>query len=434
MIKVVYPNCAGLDLHKKFVTVCRLTVDKQSQAQKELRQYSTMTADLQALADWLAEGGVTHVAMESTGVYWQPINNILEGRFEVFLVNAQAVKRMPGRKTDLKDAEWLATLMQHGLLQRSFIPDRQQRELRELARYRLSLVQERSRFANRLQKVLEDTNIKLAAVATDMQGVSAQAMLRALIQGETDPNVLASMAKGRMRKKQDELARALVGQLTEHHRFMLSELLDQLDVLDQQIAKIEARMEEQLAQMPPFQSAMTLLDTLPGVDRQLAIAIVAEIGIDMSRFPSDRHITAWAGVAPGNNETGGKQRSGKSRKGNKYLRRALALAAWGAVRSKRNYLRSMYYRLAARRGKPRAAMAVGRSILQAAYHMLLRGEPYRELGADYLDQLDRERTAKRLLKRLDNLGYDISSVNDRLAALPAAEQPTLPRQPLPMPA
>lgn len=433
MIKVVYPNCAGLDVHKKFVTVCRLTVDRQSVVQKELCEYSTMTADLQAMADWLAEGGVTHVAMESTGVYWQPINNILEGHFEVFLVNAQAVKRMPGRKTDLKDAEWLATLMQHGLLQRSFIPERQQRELRELARYRLSLVQERSRFANRLQKVLEDTNIKLSAVATDMQGVSAQAMLRALIQGETDPSVLAGMAKGRMRKKQNELARALVGKLTEHHRFMLSQLLDQLDVLDQQIAKIEGRIEEQLAQMPLFQSAVTLLDTLPGVDRQLAITIVAEIGVDMSRFPSDRHITAWAGVAPGNNETGGKQRSGKTRKGNKYLRRALVLAAWGAVRSRANYLRSMYYHLAARRGKPRAAMAVGRTILQAAYHMLLRGEPYNELGTDYLDQLDRERTAKRLLKRLDSLGYDISSVKDRLTLPPTIPEPAPPRQPLPVP-
>ena len=281
--------------------------------------------------------------------------------------------------------------------------------------------------------MLEDTNIKLAAVATDMQGVSAQAMIRALIQGEADPKVLAGMAKGRMRKKQADLERALVGQLTEHHRFMLNELLDQLDVLDQQIAKIEARMEEQLAQMPPFRAAVILLDTLPGVDRQLAIAIVAEIGVDMSRFPSDRHITAWAGVAPGNNETGGKQRSGKTRKGNRFLRRALVLAAWGAVRSKRNYLRSQYYRLAARRGKPRAAMAVGRSILQAAYHMLLRGEPYQELGADYLDQLDRERTAKRLLKRLDNLGYDISSVKDRLVALPPTEQPALPRQPVPIP-
>lgn len=433
MIKVAYPNCAGLDVHKKFVTVCRLTVDRQSVVQKELREYSTMTADLQAMADWLAEGSVTHVAMESTGVYWQPINNILEGHFEVFLVNAQAVKRMPGRKTDLKDAEWLATLMQHGLLQRSFIPERQQRELRELARYRLSLVQERSRFANRLQKVLEDTNIKLSAVATDMQGVSAQAMLRALIQGETDPSVLAGMAKGRMRKKQNELARALVGKLTEHHRFMLSQLLDQLDVLDQQIAKIEGRIEEQLAQMPLFQSAVTLLDTLPGVDRQLAITIVAEIGVDMSRFPSDRHITAWAGVAPGNNETGGKQRSGKTRKGNKYLRRALVLAAWGAVRSRANYLRSMYYRLAAHRGKPRAAMAVGRTILQAAYHMLLRGEPYNELGTDYLDQLDRERTAKRLLKRLDSLGYDISSVKDRLTLPPTIPEPAPPRQPLPVP-
>ncbi len=434
MIKVVYPNCAGLDVHKKFVSVCRLTVDKQGHVAKELRQYATMTADLEAMADWLAEGGVTHVAMESTGVYWQPINNILEGRFEVFLVNAQAVKRMPGRKTDLKDAEWLATLMQHGLLQRSFIPDRQQRALRELARYRQSLVEERGRFANRLQKVLEDTNIKLSSVATDMQGVSAQAIIRALVKGEADPSVLAGMAKGRMRKKQGELARALVGKLSNHHRFMLSDLLDQLDFLDQQIVKTEGRIEEQLAQMPLFQPAVILLDTLPGVDRQLAIVIVAEIGIDMSRFPSDRHITAWAGVAPGNNETGGKQRSGKARKGNRYLRRALVLAAWGAVRSKRNYLRSQYYRLAARRGKPRAAMAVGRTILQAAYHMLLRGEPYQELGADYLDQLDRERTAKRLLKRLDNLGYDISTVKDRLATLPATEEPALPRQPLPIPA
>jgi transposase len=343
--------------------------------------------------------------MESTGVYWQPIYNILEDQFEIFLVNAQSIKRMPGRKTDMKDAEWIATLMQHGLLQRSFIPDRDQRELRDLTRYRQSLIQERSRFANRLQKVLEDTNLKLASVATDIQGVSSQAILRALLEGQEDPKVLAELARGRLRNKRDELERALKGKLREHHRFLLGDLLVHLDFLDEQIAKVEERIEAKLSQMPPFQEAIRLLDTIPGVDRHLGILIVAEIGVDMGRFPSDRHLTAWAGVAPGNNETGGKQRSGKTRKGNQYLQQGLVLAAHGAARKKNNYLRSLYYRLKSRRGEARAAVAVGRSILQMAYHMIRRGEEYRELGENYLDRVDRERTVKRLIKRLHALGF-----------------------------
>ena len=404
-VPMIYPNCAGLDVHKKFVTACRMTVDEHGQTHQELCEFSTMTDELEALAAWLLEGGVTHVAMESTGVYWQPIYNILEGRFELYLVNAQAIKRMPGRKTDMKDAEWIATLMQHGLLQRSYIPARDQRELRDLTRYRLSLVDERNRFANRLQKVLEATNIKLASVATDIQGVSAQAILRALLAGQTDTQALTELARGRLRQKQDELARALKGNLTEHHRWLLTELLVQMDFLEEQIEKVEQRIEDKLAQMPPFLEAVRLLDTIPGVDRHLSIMIVAEIGVDMGRFPSDRHIAAWAGVAPGNNRTGGKQRSSKARQGNKYLKRCLALAAHGASRKKDSYLRSLYYRLAAHRGKARASVAVGHSILQMAYHMLRRGEPFREMGANYLDQLDRTRTARRLVKRLEALGF-----------------------------
>jgi transposase len=429
MLTMVYPNCAGLDVHKKFVVACRLVVDEQGNTLQELHEFSTVTADLEHMAEWLSAGNCTHVAMESTGVYWQPIHNILEDRFEVFLVNAQSIKRMPGRKTDVKDAEWIATLMQHGLLQRSFIPCRAQRELRELTRYRQSLVEERNRFANRLQKVLEGTNIKLSSVVTDIQGVSAKAILCAMLNGEEDPKVLAELARRRLRNKRAELERALVGRITAHHRFLLSELLEQLEFLDKQVAEMEARIEEQLTQMPEYLEAIELLDTIPGVSRQLATMIVAEIGVDMSRFPSDRHLTAWAGVAPGNNETGGKRRSGKTRKGNRYLQRGLVLAARAAARKKHTYLRSLYYRLAARRGKSRAAVAVGRTILQAAYYMLKRGEVYHELGEHYLDRIDRERTSRRLIKRLQALGFDVAVQDQAVQAEddPRAPEPALPR-------
>jgi transposase len=416
MFQAVYPNCAGLDVHKKFVTACRLTVDAQGVTRTERRKYSTMTEDLQALATWLSAGHCTHVAMESTGVYWQPIYNILEGRFELFVVNAQSIKRMPGRKTDMTDAEWIATLMQHGLLQRSFIPDRLQGELRDLSRYRLRLLQERTRFANRLQKVLEGTNIKLSVVVSDLQGVSAQAILRQLLAGETDPHILAELAKTSLRRKRAELERALVGQITPHQRYLLSDLLIHLDFLDEQIARQEAQIEQQLSRMPHYPEVIQLLDTIPGIDRQLAILIVAEIGIDMSRFPTDRHLTAWAGVAPGNNETGGKRRSGEARQGNKYLCSGLVLGAHGAARTKGSYLQSLYHRLAARRGKGRAAVAVGRTILQMAYYMITRNQSYQELGSSYLDGLDKHRTAKRLIQRLEALGFEVHTTERAVAA------------------
>ena len=420
MLPIVYPKCAGIDVHKTFVVVYRITSDGHKDRQVSAREYSTMVDDLESMSNWLAEGGVTHVAMESTGVYWQPIHNILESRFTIYIVNAQAVKRMPGRKTDMKDAEWLATLMEHGLLQASFIPDRVQRELRELTRYRQSLVEEHSRFANRLQKVLEGTNLKLGSVATNIRGASAQAMLRALLEGQTDPKVLADLAQGKLRTKRDQLERALKGTLTPHQHFMLTDLLIELDFLEERIATVEAEIEKHLAQLPAFEEAVRLLDTIPGVNRMAAVTIVAEIGVDMSRFPSDRHLTAWAGVAPGNNESGGKKFSGKTRQGNKTLRRILNLVARAAALTKATYLRALYYRIKGRRGGARATMAVGRTILQMAYHIIQRHQSYVELGANYLDTLNKAQTAKRLVKRLESLGFDVQAQLRPEGGAPAA--------------
>ncbi|MDQ5851579.1 MAG: IS110 family transposase, partial [Chloroflexota bacterium] len=355
VMDIILRHCAGGDVHKKFVVVCRRWIDEQGRVHKEVRRFSTMTADLEALRDWLVATGCPHIALESTGVYWQPVYNVLEGHVIVWLVNAQHIKQVAGRKTDIKDAEWLAQLLQHGLLRPSFIPERAQRDLRDVVRYRQRTVQDRTRIVNRIQKVLEDANLKLAAVATDLQGVSAQAILRALLAGQDDPHALADLARGKLRTKQAELERALTGHFRPHHRFLLAELLAHLDFLDDKIATVEARIEEALAQVPaPFQEVVTRLDTIPGVDRQVAIVIVAEIGGDLTRFPSDKHLTAWAGLAPGQNETGGKQRASKPRKGNRYLRWALVQAGHGAARKKGAYLKALYYRLAARRGKPRA--------------------------------------------------------------------------------
>jgi transposase len=414
MIEIVYPNSAGVDVHKRFVIVCCLIMDQQGHIHKETCKYTMMTADLQTLTDWLAEGGVTHVVMESTEVYWQPVNNLLEGRFELYLLNPQDIKRIPWHKTDMKHAEWIATLMQHGLLQCSFIPLLEQRELSDLTRYRQNLVQERTRFANRLQKVLEDTIIKLMSVASDIRGVPAQANLCGLLAGQGDPKILAELAKRRLHRKWDELEQALVGNLTDHHRFLLSDILVLLDFLYEKIAEVEERIETKLGQQLLFQDAVCLLDTIPEVDQQLAILIVAEIRVDMSRFSSDRHITAWAGVALGNHEIGGKRRSGKLRKGNRHLATGLVLAAQADSRQKSNYLRALFYCLASRRGKQRAAVAVRRTILKMAYHMIKRGEEYQELGADYHDCLGRERTAKRLVKRLEARSY-LVKIKDLIA-------------------
>jgi transposase len=408
-MEIIIRNCAGGDVHKKFIIICRRWLDEQDQVHTETRRFSTMTPDLERLRAWLVAVGCTDIALESTGVYWQPVYNILEGHLRVWLVNAQHVKQVPGRKTDLNDAAWLAQLLQHGLLKASFIPEREQRELRDLVRYRQSTVQDRTRVVNRLQKVLEDANLKLAAVATDIKGVSAQAILRALLDGEADPQVLAELARGKLRAKQAELEQALTGHVRPHHRFLLAELLAHLDFLEAQIATLEAHIEEVLAGLPaPFQQAVARLDTIPGVDRQLAILIVAEVGVDLTRFPSAKHLTAWAGLAPGQNETGGKQRAATTRKGNKYLRWGLVQAAKGAARTKGSALKALYYRLVARRGKPRAAVAVGRKLLAIAYHLLLRGTTYAELGEDYQDRSHPERTTKRLVARLEALGYTVT--------------------------
>jgi transposase len=393
----ILERCAGLDVHKKTVVACARTP-----VGVITRTFGTMTAELLELSDWLASQGVTHVAMESTGDYWKPVFNILEGTFQVILVNAQHLKAVPGRKTDVKDAEWIAELLQHGLLRASFIPPVAQRELRDLTRYRSTFVHERVNLINRVQKLLEDANIKLAAVASDVMGKSGRAMLDALIAGTTDPELLAALAKGRLRSKREQLLKALEGRVKPHHRFVLTELLCQIDSLDETLARFDAQIQDACR---PFEEAVELLDTIPGLSRQTAETLVAEMGSDMSRFPDADHLAAWAGVAPGNNESAGKHYSGKTRKGNKVLRTSLVQAAHAAVKVKDTYLAAQYHRLAGRRGKKKAIGAVAHSILVIAYYMLLRKEPYREAGADFFDRLNPEAIAHRLVQRLQQLGY-----------------------------
>jgi transposase len=397
---VIYERCAGLDVHKKTVVACVLVAGTP----KEIRTFGTMTSDLLALSDWLSGHGCTHVAMESTGEYWKPVFNLLEGDFEVLLVNPQHVKAVPGRKTDVKDAEWLAELLRHGLLRASFIPPVAQRELRDLTRYRRTFIRERATLANRLQKVLEGANIKLASVATDVLGVSGRAMIKSLINGGLDPEGMARLAKGRLRDKRETLTRALEGRVRPHHRFVMAELLGQIEGLDAAINRFDEQIKEMCR---PFEEAVALLDTIPGVGRQSAEMIVAEIGVDMSRFPSASHLASWAGVAPGNHESAGKRYSGRTRRGNRTLGTVLTQVAHAAARTKGTYLSSQYRRLAARRGSKKAIMAVAHSILVMSYHMILHKKPYREAGADYFDRLKPQVIAKRLVRRLQALGYSI---------------------------
>lgn len=402
---IVHTHCAGLDVHKKTVVTAIIVPDGKNGLQKETRTFGTMTCDLLALSDWLMGYGVTHVAMESTGEYWKPVFNILENNFEVLLVNAQHIKAVPGHKTDVKDSEWIADLLRHGLLKASFIPSLGQRELRELTRYRSTFVRERATLVNRVQKLLESANIKLASVATDVMGVSGRAMLEAIVQGQSSPAEMAELAQKRMRQKRDLLAKALEGRVKSHHRFVLTELLCQIDSLDETIERFNKQIEEYCH---PFEEGVVLLDTIPGVGREVAEIIVSEIGIDMSRFPSADALASWAGVAPGNNESAGKRRSGKTTKGNQALSVALNQAAHGASHTKDTYLSAQYRRLAARRGKKRAIMALMHSILVIAYHLIQRSEPYRDLGGDYFDKRRPEATAKHLVKRLEQLGYSVS--------------------------
>jgi transposase len=402
---ILYPRCAGLDVHKKTVVACCITRDGAGKPQQETRTFATMTRDLLLLLDWLEERQVTHVAMESTGEFWKPIYNILEGHFELLVVNARHIKNVPGRKTDVKDAEWIAQLLQVGLLPASFVPAAGQREMRDLTRHRSTFIRERATLVNRVQKVLEGANIKLACVASDVLGVSGRAILEALVAGETDPAVLAQLSRGRLRDKRAALEQALLGRVQEVHRFVLGELLCQIESLEESIA----RFDEEIAKvMLPFAEAVELLDTIPGVAQTTAQVILSEVGTDMARFPSARHLAAWAGVAPGNHESGGKRLSGRVRQSNQSLRRVLVQAAHAAARTRGTYLSSLFHRLAGRRGKKRALLAVAHSILVSAYHMLLRKEPYQDLGHDYLDQLKPEATAKRLVSRLEGLGFAVT--------------------------
>lgn len=473
---VIHRRCAGLDVHKKSVMACvRILQEGGTRATKRVREFGTMTADLERLAEWLTAQGVTHVAMESTGVYWKPIFNVLEGRFELLLCNAQHIKQVPGRKTDVKDCEWIAQLLQHGLLRGSFVPSQQGRELRDLTRHRTKLADQRTSVVNRLHKVLEDANVKLGAVATDVLGKSGRAIIEALLGGHEDPEHLANLARGRLRGKIPELRRALEGRISEHHRFMLGLLYRQIETLDEFIAEVD----EQVAQLtgfrerpdaveqdstlplfpagedgpddvppppdggeaaepsppegapPPsslpadtgpseacatplsFAWAIGLLTTIPGVQRRIAESVVAEIGADMSQFPTPGHLASWAGLCPGNNRSAGKSKSSRTTQGNRWLSRVMVQAAWAASRTKGTYYSAQFKRIARRRGSKRAAVAVAHSMLVAVHYMLSTDSAHQDLGDSHFDRLQPQRAARYHTARLERLGYKVTVERDR---------------------
>jgi len=401
---ILHPCCAGLDVHKDSVFACVRRIGPGGAGREATRVFGTMTPELLELSDWLAEAGVTHVAMESTGVYWKPVYFVLEGRFELLLANAQQLKRLPGRKTDVADCAWIAKLLQHGLIAPSFVPPPPQRDLRELTRQRVQLVRQKAAVANRIQKVLEDANLKLGSVASDVLGKSGRAMLRAVAAGVTDPTALAELALGQLRKKLPRLRPALTGRVTDHHRFLLELLLDEVEAVERFLGRLEGRIE---AVLGPFAAAVGRLTTVPGVDRRTAHAVLAEIGTDMGRFPSDGHLASWAGICPGNHESAGKKRSGRTAPGNPWLKRALVQAAWGAGRTKGTYLAAYYRRLAARRGRKRALVALAHTLLTIFYHLLRDETDYADLGGDYFERRDRDRLTRRLVRRLQGLGHKV---------------------------
>jgi transposase len=402
---VIHTHCADLDVHKKTVVATLIVTDTKGRLLQKTGTFETMTASLLVLSDWLTAHEVTHVAMESTGEYWKPVYNLLEENFELLLVNARHIKAVPGRKTDVKDSEWIAELLRYGLLKASFVPPKGQRELRELTRFRSTFVKERANLINRAQKVLESANIKLASVLTDLDGVSGRAMLGALIEGTASPAEMAQLAKGRLKAKRESLELALEGRVQPLHRFILQELLSQIESLDATVTKFDEQIQEYGR---PFEAAVERLDTIPGVGRETAEIIVSEIGIDMSRFPNADHLASWAGVAPGNNESAGKRLSGRTTKGNQALQAALTQAAWAASHTKNTYLSAQYRRIAARRGRKRAIVALAHTILVIAYHLIKNEETYRKLGGDYFDKRSPQTTAKRLLRRLEKLGDSVT--------------------------
>ena len=404
-VETIYRRCCGLDVHKGSVSACVRLLDERGELTTEVRSFSTMTGDLLALGDWLAGLGVTHVAMESTGVYWKPVWNLLEGRFTLLLVNARHVKNVPGRKTDVLDCQWIAQLLQFGLLKGSFVPPVMIREARDLTRHRTQLVSEKTRVANRIQKILEDANVKLASVATDVLGKSGRAILGALAAGESDPKVLSELALGRLKSKHRALAASLEGKVKDHHRFMLKLLMDHLAGLEQLIATLEQRMDRVMA---PLNEKIKRLDDVPGIDVRSAQSILAEIGDDMSRFGDSAHLCSWAGMCPGNHQSAGKRKKGTTNPGNRWLRATLVQCAWAASRTRDKYLSSQFRRLVTRRGKKKALVAVGHSILSSVFEMLEDGSPYKDLGSDWFDHQQPLRLQRHLVKRLESLGFKVT--------------------------
>lgn len=401
-----YFRVAGLDVHHKSIQCAVRCQEPSGELRKMSRSFGTMTVQLRALADYLEAQGVTHVALESTGVLWKPIWNLLEGRFTLLLVNPRHLKKVPGRKTDVSDAEWIAQLLQCGLLKGSFVPPRAVRNLRDLTRHRAQLAAEKTRVANRIHKLLQDANIKLDAVATDILGKSGRSMLQALMDGETDANQMAELAQGLLRAKIPQLRLALEGRVTEHHRFVLERLLTHLDFLENEVELLSQQIARYQAELLPSEDA-TRVDAIPGVNVTTIQNVVAEIGPDMNVFPDEHHLSSWTGICPGNEESAGKRLRSATRHGNRWLRRTLTEAAWAASHSKNSYFAAQYRRLAARRGKKRALLAVGHSILVIIYHMLKYHLEYKDLGQDYFDRLEPERLRRYLVKRLEALGHEV---------------------------
>jgi len=400
---VVYPACCGVDVHKQTVVACLLRTDAGSRRTKEVRTFGTTTEALLALGDWLESHGVTHVAMESTGVYWKPVWHILEGAFELVLGKARQMRNVPGRKSDQSDASWFSDLQAHGLIRNSFVPPQPIQDLRDLTRTRKQLVREKAQHVQRIQKVLEDANIKLTSVLSDIQGLSGRTILDAITNGITDPHQLAKLAHPQVKAPREKIVEALEGKVTEHHRFMLRLHLQQMDALQRAIGALESRIEEKLSS---FREIAELISTIPGLAGTVTATIIAETGGDMSAFPSDDHLVSWAGLSPGLNETGGKRKSARTRP-QRWLKTAMVQAAQAAVKKKDSYLRSKYHRIKARRGSKKAILAIAAALLRATYHVVTTRVPYRDLGPDYFDARDRQRSMRRLVRRLEALGYQV---------------------------
>jgi transposase len=405
-MQIIHHVCCGLDVHKDSIVACIRQTHGQGHVDEQVGTFATTTAGILKLGDWLLEHQVPIAAMESTGVYWKPLWNLLEGRLELMLVNPLHIKQVPGRKTDVKDSQWIAQLLSCGLLSASFVPERPQRELRDLTRTRASLLADKARVSNRLQKQLEDANIKLGSVASDVLGASGRDMIRALIEGQMSPEAMAQLARFRMRSKIPQLVEALRGGVNEHHRFMLKMQLEQIEHLEQQVAKLDRRIEEVMS--PLERQAVDQLDEIPGLDRRSAQNVIAEIGTDMNRFPTAGHLASWAGLCPGNNKSAGKRHGGRMTDGNRFLKGTLNQCAWAASRKKDSYFFAQHRRIASRRGLKRATLAVAHTQLCICWELLKHRQCYQDLGRDYFDRLNQDRLTQKMVKRLESLGYNVT--------------------------